>query len=554
MTRSIPNFLKQFSRREKRVLMVAISLLLFSICLHFPLAKVGDRNYVLFVAEQLVAGKLLYQNILDPNPPLIFWLYTTPIYLSHFFPFLQAYQFLALLGITSCLFSITLSLAVLQFHPALIANRKNTLWVFLLLAFPFIEFVLPNYFFDREHIFLTLTFPYIIRNMPSVVNSRLNLKTRWLIAVCAGVGFCIKPYCIVVFLGIQIVTCLYKRNLHMLLQVENCIIYTMGILYVVLVMLFTPQYLDIVIPMAFATYSASFVAGSKLLYACWAFFILAVTLSDWRSRYHSPFRLDILYLLSLYPFFLLYAFLNGPWGYIWDMVVRFTLIITGFVLLQFLHLKNTALKTGTSPIPYIFGIHSCFIVLFLHSLAVFCYFYLYLTNCDGFKCASYQAFLSDIVEINDHKEPRAFAAISSEFDIWSDLGRYHDIKWVSRFPNMWMLPGFLKNDAYFNQHNQWIQAYIARAFAEDLATYKPELVFVDDKEGMFTISHYVDLIAWFSHFPVFQKEWQHYRFVREIAPPVGGRSAFVAHTPMDDISSGYRSGYYVYKRIDSPGK
>jgi hypothetical protein len=111
----------------------------------------------------------------------------------------------------------------------------------------------------------------------------------------------------------------------------------------------------------------------------------------------------------------------------------------------------------------------------------------------------------------------SFGAISGDFDTWAHLSDVTGASWDTRFNHLWMLPKFLTSDEVFTQSHQWILAYVAGAFAEDMNRRKPAMMFVDDADIFYHTPKYVNLIAYFSVFPEFKEAWRHYHFEHAIA-------------------------------------
>lgn len=537
---------------EKLLIGTSVMLMLLSMYLHFRLGMVGDRDFLLLDARRWMEGGTLYKDIFQANPPLIFYCYAIPVYLADHVGVLQDYNYLALMGCVVSGLVIGLSWRLVRLHPAFAGDLKKQLWFCLLLAFIFMEYTRPNFFFDREHIFLVLVFPYILRYMPALANQSIPQYQRIIIGIVGGIGFCIKPYCLIVLAGLQLVYVLRERKTAIVYSLENCLIYGIIAAYLLLVWVHYPEYTRIVIPMALETYAALSGNAGKLFFFAVSLFLFAVTFADFRLRYASPYRQDILYFVSVCLPFLGYALVNNPWAYVWNPLDSMIMFTTGLVLMEFIWLRQHHQTDQKKRKQLLFGIRACTGNLVINGMMVFVYLYWFATACNEFECVSGKEFLTEVRKINGGTIPRSFGTISAEFNLWAAFARETGAKWDTRFDHLWMLPRFFGPDRDFIARTQWIPEYVSNAYAEDLAKNKPQLVFVDDRERFFSVRHYVNLVAFLDSFPAFRQEWKHYTFVQEVRGTEMAKKTFVSHHPDDrnDTDPYHRNGYYVYKRID----
>jgi hypothetical protein len=174
----------------------AILLLGLSVYVHFMIGFWGDQDWELLVARMLLDGKKLYVDHVSVIPPLIFYLDTLPVALSLHAGFLEDFQALVLLGLCAIALTIAMCAKLIALHPAFAGNRNRQITFVLLLCFLFVFRIATPFFADREHIFLVLTFPYLLRWMPSLSNARIPMRLRLMTGALAAIGFLIKPHCL----------------------------------------------------------------------------------------------------------------------------------------------------------------------------------------------------------------------------------------------------------------------------------------------------------------------------------------------------------------------
>ncbi len=504
------------SRTDTIKIFAGLVLLGFAAYMQFITGFVGDKDMELALARMWVDGKKLYVDIFAVSPPLIFWIYALPVVLSHYVSFLKDYQLLVLMGLATAVLSIAISTWLISRHPAFAGNRKKISEFIALTCFVFIFWTSPTYFFDREHILLLLIFPYIIRLLPSLHSLRISISLRMLIGCMAGIGFCMKPHCAILWTGIQIVCFLRQRSGRIFSSIENICIYSVGALYIFSVWRFTPEYIYIIMPMAMVTYSAANERMGGLYYCAVAFLAFAVTFVDFRLRYTSPYRKDILYFVGLLPFFLLYALTNNGWGYTYNPLISFILITTGWVWWEYSYLRKDYIARGLPATQFAQGSFACMTNFTVNAaLTLFVFIQLLTFNCNDYtdRCKQDDAVVR---EISSDSQIHSFGTISGDFGTWSWLSRELGARWETRFNHLWMLSKFIVSDAEFKTKHQWILDYVGNAMAQDLEERKPDIVFVDHNPEFLHTDKHIDLLSYFMAYPRFAKAWQHYRYVHTI--------------------------------------
>jgi hypothetical protein len=356
----------------------------------------------------------------------------------------------------------------------------------------------------------------------------------------AGIGFSIKPYCLAVWAGIQLLACLKEKSLRALIAAENLIIYAASLIYVFFIWRLTPDYFTTVLPMALATYSATRDSHSTLDYLTNAVAVLFLTFLMFRPRHTSPYRADIYYLCGLCPFFLLYALLNNNWAYTYYPLGSIALLLTGFVLWEFLYLRRAHASQHLPTRILTLGICACLLTFAIKSAISLTYFNnVFHNTChDDPACKGDDPFIE---EVREGGGLRSFGAISIDFARWTRLSHFTGAEWRTRFSQLWMLPKFLVSDDNFLRRHEWILAYVAEAFAEDMDKRKPDIMFVDDSDVFYTARGNLDLVSFFSVNPHFQNAFGHYRFAHRI---------YVCGVPGLKYSGiKDRCSYFVYRRV-----
>src|SRR3990167_3305837 len=152
--------------------------------LHYDIAIIAHT------ADLMLQGQTYAHGIIEPNPPMIFYLHFLPIIVSKIAKIPMIYVFRAhiiLLIVISLACSHVLFKILFQ-HNSRLKSLMSFVLAGILLFLPMEEFG------QREHFFLMFTIPYIL-----LVAARLENKTTLksmavLVGIMAGIGFSIKPY------------------------------------------------------------------------------------------------------------------------------------------------------------------------------------------------------------------------------------------------------------------------------------------------------------------------------------------------------------------------
>lgn len=196
--------------KEKNILklitLVLISLfiirLFYSAILH-PLYMGWDPGLHLNAAQLILQGKVPYVDMMDVNPPLVWYIDMIPAFWSNLFhiPAPQAFTlFLAcviLYSASTCYY--------LFFYCA--DNKKSTdtaTYIAFIVALIYFNFLLRHDFGQRETIFVLYYLPFFVLRW-LCWNNRAP-KQIWisiLIGVIGGLGICLKPYFLIPALAVE---------------------------------------------------------------------------------------------------------------------------------------------------------------------------------------------------------------------------------------------------------------------------------------------------------------------------------------------------------------
>ena len=494
--------------------LIACMLLLADAGMHVLAGNAGDKEWLLLAERMVMDGKKIYVDVFEVNPPLVLWLYSIPIWLSSHLGFIKDYQILGIVGLIACATVMMLSQSLIKRHPGFAGNARKQQLFALLLACTVMFFTTQVYFFDRDHIFYVLIFPYILRFMPSLSRLELPKSVCVIIAVMAGIGFCIKPHTAIVFVLLQLLQIRQCRSAAVLWSLENGIILFLTIIYLLCAWHFAPDYFTTVLPMSLATYSGFSRRINGYLFVAIAFISAGLSFAEFRPRFRTPYRADVYYFIGVSTSFLIYALTGNGWGYSYNPLLCTLLFLCGWLLFEYVWLRRQAREKGGATYRFTSAMVACGINLSANAgYMLLCLWAFYSNPCNQpGRCGDagpYAAY------IQKHRV-KSFSSMSMNLRRWSSLARTENLRWDTRFNHLWMLPSLVNGSKEYRIRHQWIIDYLGEAYAQDLKRYDPDIVFVDKSDGIFNHPYPVDIPSILSLELHFAEVWSQYRYVAMI--------------------------------------
>lgn len=217
--------------------------------LHFFAPINHDEAYLMTLAGRLLDGGQFGKDIMDINPPHVWWMSAMPVWLAR----QTGFRF----DVTASLFTVTmavLSVAAVARLTAAAGLGRIPRSLFLVFAALLVLFI-PGYDFgQREHWMVLLTLPYIVACGCRLNNLVLTPVFGAVIGVAACLGFCIKPYFLLVPVALEIWIFLRLRRPSLAIRSETIAMAIVGIVYAGLTMTYARSYLETEVPAALLGY------------------------------------------------------------------------------------------------------------------------------------------------------------------------------------------------------------------------------------------------------------------------------------------------------------
>jgi hypothetical protein len=211
-----------------------------------------DPSMILVGTRRWLDGATLYRDIMEINPPWIFYVSAPPVILAQLFNLPPSATYVA--------FVLVLAGASLIWCWYLLARIPGLAFggrCFSITACFAAIVVIPAYEFgQREHVFLTLALPYFIAQSFSPTGLRVPAFEKLVLGLVAACGIVLKPH--FVFPGLLLVAtlCLQQRSYRPLLDFSNITIAVSLAAYAILVAVAHTEYLTVILPIGVQVYSS----------------------------------------------------------------------------------------------------------------------------------------------------------------------------------------------------------------------------------------------------------------------------------------------------------
>ena len=236
------------------LLCAALSVVLFAV-MRTPLKD--DIAWLLYVARRWMAGRALYVDVVEINPPLIVWLSAVPIQIGAWFN-LDPQRIAMPFFIASVMGCAWWTAVLLRARGGLFADRLPVFAVIgsVLLVVP------AGDLGQREHLLVAAILPYLVL----FAGSLDGMRPKHISAICAGVlaglGCALKPRYAGVFVVLECLALYQGMRPWRVMPVAAAA--TMA-LYGAAVALICPAYLARAVPLALALYGGTDVPFTQLL-------------------------------------------------------------------------------------------------------------------------------------------------------------------------------------------------------------------------------------------------------------------------------------------------
>jgi hypothetical protein len=479
--------------RERGTGLLVASLMALVAVTKFGQTLHTDVAWYVYSAGAFLDGGRLYDDVFfEMNPPLMLYLTVPGVMLARSTGLFAADGYL-----------LTLFAAVgfsLWSGARMLAPQHRLTWS--LLSF-FALVVLPaGDFGQRSHLMVILGLPYVLLLAHRLHDRKADFGTLFTIAVgaSAGLGFAIKPHFLLVPAILELLLwCRTGRRLPFV-RPETLALCAVVALYVAVIVIFTPGYLTRIVPYALEVYQTGYRNPLLLVLARPETLLVPILVGfHWHKRRALTPQVAAMgdvFSLSAVTLFAVYVMQMKGWNYHVYPATAMLMMLAGMLF--------TAPSAVSRPArAMVFALA----VALLSKAAVL--------------SESHRPLESRLLPFIRAHASDSIYLFSANISPGFPMALYADVRWASRFPSLWLIPGIERRRAASPDSDMKLLAEIDRfttdAVVADLSQQRPEIVFVDVRPWKpWQAALEFDFIARFSADPRFAALWARYERIAEV--------------------------------------
>ena len=469
-----------------------------------------DVGVILSVTERWMSGERLYLDVIDVNPPLIFFLNVIPVALAKVLPIGSASALILCviaLGLWASWASYRIIVALDVIQESSVSTLMLPLLLFALIVFP------SEMFAQREHLMALGMFPYLLLAAARCEAKRVSGRIALAVSIISALGFALKPHFLIIPFVVEFYLLCVRGPRRALRDPAPWIMGLVMAAYAASAWLVTPAYFNFVIPLVMNSYENiggtnyfSIVIGKHL--APYLFVVIPLTIAAFVTRWPHVARLTGIAALA--------AAVAGVsqdkgWPYHLLPTQMATILMFGWAVARLLdRLQQSgaaALQAGRAMVGLM--------LLIIYCLAGTTRYGLY----DQLDYKDSQAGQWQQI-LEKHATGGSVLMLTPGIYPHFPAMNYVNIKQASRFLTVWPLQGAYENckpsDARYHEAAQMTDSekLFDRMLIEDMVKNKPRLVVIDKIPGIpWCGGEEFDFLAYFLRLPAFAEEWKNYDYV-----------------------------------------
>ncbi|MGH6946753.1 MAG: hypothetical protein ACREDZ_05450 [Kiloniellales bacterium] len=465
-----------------------------------------DSAWYLIATARWLDGAELYRDIIEINPPLAFFLTAPPAALAKSLDLLPATAFVLYVFLL-----IALSLLLIWRILCHLSRSDGLTRQSLLAAALCALTLLPGGDFgQREHLMVIFALPYVALLAARVRGGQPSPSLSLFIGFWAALGFGLKPHFLLVPAALEIYQFLRTRNCCLVLRPETITLAGSLIAYIVIVVIATPDYVTTIIPYGRSVYFAFETDPSDILrnaqFSILLPLLLACAYAGERRKMQDRTLPDTFFLTSL-CFLAIYHVQAKGWAYhLYPSLAM--MFLAGIACFQ----SVTEAADESWPQTKAQWCLQRYVLVCVVPL-------LLLIDAQLIRGRYTNAFLETFTPIvREHASGSSFYVFSAYVSATYPLALYEDVRAVSRYPALWLLPGLARQQAgesaglKAQKHlHEEITRFAIDTVIDDLQRDPPSLIIVDARrrKGYFggLDFDYVDFFSRDERFAVF---WRSY--------------------------------------------
>jgi hypothetical protein len=491
---------------RKAAVVSLIILVITSIALWLQLSTYPNHDvaWVLWGAREMLGGAKFGKDIIEPNPPLAWYLSMPTTALAKWLGVPLDWTFRGAVAIVGAVSAASVAWLASDHRSYSSRIALCTIAAVSLLLLPGREFG------QREHLLAIAILPYLGVAARRMAGSRVPSPTiQLLVGIIAGVGLALKPYfvCVPVLVEIGLLTLGAQRP--RLLRAENVGVAAVFVTYAVWSLAFEQNYLLQVAPLASEIYWSFNLPFPQIIPPLAVQLAVAAPLMIVAGQKRDP--LGLVTTLAWSGFAASYLIQQKGYGYHLLPVVVGTFLLLGCVLTN--REVSRPMRASAALLALIFASSSFSPVLQWWRI----------NKPGGLRSIEIGRLLKSI---DHHATNGRFLVVAVHPYPAFPTAIYTSAQYTSRTNSQWFLPAVVqtRTRAAGDHDNLSIERHAREFILRDLRE-RPDLVLIDTDSARHTVSSSkFDFLTFYQQDETFRSLWQHYREIE----PIGRYRQFVA--------------------------
>jgi hypothetical protein len=471
-----------------------------------------DAAALLHFAQRWLAGERLYVDLIDVNPPLVFVLNLVPAVIARITP-IGAPTALMLCVLAWIAFGFVLSWRLLRVAPGPVGGIHRyifpPLFLFLMIAYPGPEFG------QREHLMVVAALPYLLLAQARIEGRDASRALILATTIFAALAFALKPHFLLIPLLVEAFVISARGLRRGLRDPVPWILALVFLFYAAFVLLVTPAYLRVAVPLAMDKYLNlggrgpwGVLFNSQLTASAAVLVPLAGAALAMRRPLASLIAIAALAAAVI-------AMVQGKgWPYHVLPTESFVLLLGAALLCEFLNAQ----------VPTVHERRSISLMVFLVTFMLASYYVSALTRPTFWRQAGFQQSQAGqlLQRFGKQAAEGPMLVLSPGIYPHFPVVNYAKTKMAMRFMSLWPIQGAyekcLPDGRMFRNPSEMSrgEAFAYNAVAEDFNRNRPKLVIVDKQPGIpMCAGKDFDYLAYFRRNPLFEANWHRYRLLAE---------------------------------------
>ncbi len=471
---------------------------------YLPTSLHYDVSWYLVATDRYLGGARLYQDIIEVNPPLSFYLMVPPVLAARMTGVPSGMLFVGYV-----LLLLALSLALVDRLLRRMSDAAGWARGAPLLATFAALIVLPlPVFGQREHLMLLLAVPYVFLLGNRFADRTCPPALAAIVGVTAALGFGLKPYFVLVPILLELHLIAARRSLFASFRPETWSLFAGLAAGVALSALLNPEYFSFMVPYALLVYDAysSPVLAVAIRPGVVLLLLPAVTYLLARKAAFADGPSDA-FAIAAVGFFAAYLIQSKGWDYHLLPATAAIWLATAHVLVSAMRWRSGA--EGARRRRLVSWATAALAVLAAAPLM---------------RGPFHNPFTERLLPVVEkYAAGGAIYAFTSHVWVGFPLVNEAGVGWSSRFPTQWLLPGAQAQltqarglDRERERRLREIERYATDAVIADLERLPPDLVIVDTDNPYMRQADF-DYLAYFRRDPRFARLWQSYVKVGDVS-------------------------------------